>query len=65
MRNWIDGQDPMATWIALEICGTRLLDPKGHLRPLLSHRDPRVAARAMRLAAELGRADLMPDLFLD
>ncbi len=62
MRHWISGQDPMATWIALEVCGNRRVDPKGHLRPLLSHRDPRVAARAMRLAAEVGRSDLVPDL---
>jgi uncharacterized protein (TIGR02270 family) len=62
MRDWIGGQDPMAAWIALDVCGTRRVDPKGHLGPLLSHRDPRVAARAMRLAAELGRADLVPDL---
>jgi uncharacterized protein (TIGR02270 family) len=62
MRSWISGQDPMAAWIALDVCGTRRVDPKGHLQPLISHRDPRVAARAMRLAAELGRADLAPDL---
>lgn len=62
MRHWIGGQDPMATWIALEVCGMRRVDPKGHLKPLLSHRDPRVAARAMQLAGELGRADLAPDL---
>jgi uncharacterized protein (TIGR02270 family) len=62
MRDWIGGQDPMATWIALDVCGNRRVDPKGHLKPLLSHRDARVAARAMRLAAELGRADLAPDL---
>lgn len=62
MRLWIAGLDPMATWIALEVCGTRRLDPKGHLKPLLSHRDPRVAARAIQLAGELGRSDLVPDL---
>jgi uncharacterized protein (TIGR02270 family) len=62
MRHWIGGLDPMATWIALDVCGTRRVDPKGHLKPLLSHRDPRVAARAMQLAGELGRADLVPDL---
>ena len=62
MRDWITGQDPMAAWIALEVCGMRRVDPKGHLKPLLSHRDPRVAARAMQLAAELGRADLAPEL---
>ncbi|WP_333817146.1 HEAT repeat domain-containing protein [Tabrizicola sp.] len=62
MRDWIGGLDPMAAWIALEVCGSRRVDPKGHLKPLLSHRDPRVAARAMQLAAELGRADLVPDL---
>ena len=62
MRDWIGGLDPMATWIALDVCGLRRVDPKGHLRPLLSHRDPRVAARAMQLAGELGRADLVADL---
>ncbi|WP_374643855.1 HEAT repeat domain-containing protein [Tabrizicola sp.] len=62
MRNWITGHDPMATRIALEVCGLRRVDPKGHLKPLLSHRDPRVAARAMQLAGELGRADLAPEL---
>lgn len=62
MRHWIGGHDPMATWIALDVCGTRRVDPKGHLKPLLSHRDPRVAARAMQLAGELGRADLVTDL---
>jgi uncharacterized protein (TIGR02270 family) len=62
MRDWITGIDPMAAWIALDVCGRRRIDPKGHLGPLLAHRDPRVAARAMRLAAELGRADLAPDL---
>lgn len=62
MRDWITGLDPMAAWIALDVCGRRRIDPKGHLGPLLAHRDPRVAARAMRLAAELGRADLAPDL---
>lgn len=62
MRDWIGGLDPMATWIALDVCGLRGVDPKGHLKPLLSHRDPRVAARAMQLAGELGRADLAPDL---
>ncbi|MDP3195608.1 HEAT repeat domain-containing protein [Tabrizicola sp.] len=62
MRDWIGGPDPMATWIALDVCGLRRVDPKGHLKPLLSHRDARVAGRAMQLAAELGRADLTPDL---
>lgn len=62
MRDWIGGQDPMAAWIALEVCGARRVDPKGHLKPLIQHRDPRVAARAMQLAAELGRADLADDL---
>lgn len=62
MRRWIGGLDPMAAWVALEVCGARRVDPKGHLNPLLTHRDPRVAARAMRLAGELGRADLAPDL---
>lgn len=62
MRDWIGGLDPMAAWIALHVCGLRRVDPKGHLKPLLSHRDPRVAARAMQLAGELGRADLTPDL---
>jgi uncharacterized protein (TIGR02270 family) len=62
MRHWIGGLDPMATWIALDVCGTRRVDPKGHLKPLLSHRDPRVAARAMQLAGELGRVDLLTDL---
>lgn len=62
MRDWIAGLDPMAAWIALDVCGLRRVDPKGHLKPMLSHRDPRVAARAMQLAAELGRADLAPDL---
>ncbi len=62
MRDWITGLDPMATWIALDLCGLRRVDPKGHLKPLLFHRDPRVAARAMQLVAELGRADLAGDL---
>ena len=62
MRDWIGGLDPMATWIALDVCGRRRIDPKGHLKPLLAHRDRHVTARAMRLAAELGRADLAPDL---
>ncbi len=62
MRDWIAGRDPMAAWIALEVCAQRRIDPKGHLGPLLAHRDPRVAARAMRLAGELGRVDLAPDL---
>lgn len=62
MRDWIGGLDPMAAWIALDVCGSRRVDPKGHLKPLLTHRDPRVADRAMRLAGELGRADLAPDL---
>ena len=62
MRDWIGGLDPMAAWIALDVCGTRRVDPKGHLKPLLAHRHPRVAARAMQLAGELGRADLAPDL---
>lgn len=62
MRDWITGHDPMATRIALEVCGLRRVDPKGHLKPLLAHRDPRVAARAMQLAGELGRADLAADL---
>ncbi|MFO1203017.1 MAG: hypothetical protein U1E58_10335 [Tabrizicola sp.] len=62
IRDWIGGQDPMAAWIALEVCGARRVDPKGHLKPLIQHRDPRVAARAMQLAAELGRADLADDL---
>jgi uncharacterized protein (TIGR02270 family) len=62
MRDWIGGIDPMAARVALDVCGLRRVDPKGHLKPLLSHRDPRVAARAMQLAGELGRADLTADL---
>lgn len=62
MRHWITGHDPMAARIALGVCALRRVDPRGHLKPLLSHRDPRVAARAMQLAGELGRADLAPDL---
>lgn len=62
MRAWIAGGDPMATWIALDVCGRRRVDPRALLPPLLSHPDARVAARAMQLAAELGRADLAPAL---
>ena len=58
MRAWIAGSDPMATWIALDVCGRRRVDPRDHLPPLLAHEDKRVAARAMQLAGELGRADL-------
>jgi uncharacterized protein (TIGR02270 family) len=62
MRDWIGGRDPMAAWIALDVCRARRVDPKGHLGPLVAHRDPRVAASAMQLAGELGRVDLVPDL---
>lgn len=60
MRTWIAGSDPIATWIALDVCGRRRVDPRALLPPLLAHEDKRVASRAMQLAAELGRADLAP-----
>ena len=62
MRAWIGGADPVAVWIALDVCGRRRVDPRNLLPPLLAHPDPRVATRAMQLAGELGRADLAPAL---
>lgn len=62
MRAWIGSADPMAIWIALDVCGRRRIDPRERLAGLLAHPHPQVAARAMRLAGELGRADLAPGL---
>ena len=62
MRAWIGSADPMAVWIALDVCGRRRVDPRDRLAALLAHPHPRVAARAMQLAGELGRADLAPAL---
>ncbi len=59
MRHWISGDDPMAVWIALDVCGRHRVDPREHLAPLTGHDDPRVAARAMQLAGEVGRVDLV------
>ena len=62
MRAWIGSADPMAVWIALDVCGRRRVDPRDRLAGLLAHPHPQVAARAMQLAGELGRADLAPAL---
>lgn len=59
VRNWLVGVNAAATWTAIEICGIRRVDPRSHLSRLISHSDVRVAARAIELAAELGRDDLL------
>jgi uncharacterized protein (TIGR02270 family) len=62
MRAWVGSADPMAVWIALDVCGRRRVDLRERLAGVLAHPHPQVAARAMQLAGELGRADLAPAL---
>ncbi|MGP3698885.1 hypothetical protein [Rhodobacter sp. NSM] len=58
LRHWLDGAESFALLAALEACSRLRADPGGRLTALLSHRDGVVANRAIRLAGELGRADL-------
>ncbi|MFQ6755223.1 hypothetical protein V6Z72_12815 [Cereibacter sphaeroides] len=58
LRAWLDGDDPLSVLAALEACSRLRADPGPRLAALLRHGAATVAAQAVRLAGELGRADL-------
>lgn len=54
----IASRDPFKLWLGLCACSMHRVDPGVILEGASQHPDPRVACRALRLAGELGRADL-------
>jgi uncharacterized protein (TIGR02270 family) len=62
VRAWLTGADPVGAEVALRLCSARRADPRDLLRPFLRHRAPGVRVAALRLAGELGRADLLRDV---
>ncbi|EYD77437.1 HEAT repeat protein [Rubellimicrobium mesophilum DSM 19309] len=62
LRRWMGSADPLANLVAIEVCGRLRVDPRDYLGPLLTHGGDVTAARAARLAGEIGRIDLLPSL---
>ncbi|MFO1104900.1 MAG: TIGR02270 family protein [Amaricoccus sp.] len=56
---WLADPRPERRWLAAAACSVHRIDPGPHLPRLLGDAPP-VRARALRLAGELGRADLLP-----
>ena len=57
----LDDPRPIARLLGLGACSAHRVDPKGQLARFLDDAGP-VRARALRLAGELGRADLLPEV---
>lgn len=62
VRIWLTGADPVAAEVGLRLCSARRADPGDLLRPFLRHRSAAVRVAALRLAGELGRADLLREV---
>lgn len=58
VRAWLDGDDPFGRYLGLVACSLHRADPGQRLAAWLADPSPLVRARALRLAGELGRADL-------
>lgn len=59
---WLAAADPMLRWLAACALSHHRVDPGPRLGRMLDDADPRVRARALRLAGELGRVDLVARL---
>lgn len=62
MNRWLNSADPFFRWIALEICGIHRVDARHHFTRALNDPDVFVRERAIRLAGELGRTDLLQSI---
>ena len=62
IRPWLDSGRPFERWLGLVACSLHRADPASRLRQFLADPAALMRARALRLAGELGRADLGPDL---
>ena len=62
IRPWLDSGRAFERWLGLVACSLHRADPASRLRQFLADPAALVRARALRLAGELGRADLGPDL---
>lgn len=58
VRPWLDSAIAFERFLGLAACSLHRVDPRGRLGAWLRDPSPLVAARAARLAGELGRADL-------
>lgn len=59
MNDWMASHNATFRWIALDVCGRHRVDPKKHLTSGLADSDTNVCARAMQLAGEVGRIDVV------
>ncbi|WP_290743017.1 HEAT repeat domain-containing protein [Amaricoccus sp.] len=57
---WLDAGDPLLRRLGVCALSQHRVDPGRRLAALLADPDPAVRGRALRLAGELGRADLAP-----
>ena len=62
IRPWFNSGRPFERWLGLVACSLHRADPASRLRQFLADPAALVRALALRLAGELGRADLGPDL---
>jgi uncharacterized protein (TIGR02270 family) len=62
VRRWHDSADPIERLLLLVACSVHRTDPGPRLATLLRDADERVRARALRLAGELGRAELVEEV---
>lgn len=60
VRDWAGGSSPLHRTLLLAACSVHRADPGRVLGARLDDPEPTVRARALRLAGELGRADLLP-----
>lgn len=59
---WLDSDDPLERRLGLIACSLHRVDPQARLERLVEDPEPAVRARALRLAAEVGRCALRPAL---
>ena len=62
VQTWLDSALAFERFLGLVACSHHRVDPSARLARWLTDSDPLVAARAARLAGELGRDDLSPAL---
>jgi uncharacterized protein (TIGR02270 family) len=62
VKSFLDDASPFRRMLGLAACSVHRVDPHSYLARLLTDDAPLVQARALRLAGELGRADLNQEL---
>lgn len=65
LRPWLDSSDELLRYLSIYVCSLRRLDPRDYLTSILrcaTNPDDRTFLRSLRLAGELKRVDLLPEI---